>query len=89
MLHLTDTARVFLADLLKEAEAPEDIAVRIVIENDEIALRQSSEIPGDQTFRHEDRTVLLLDPDAAELLAETTLDASGDRLVLHPPESKP
>lgn len=75
--------------MLKQQDAPEEIAVRFAYEGQGIALRQDSERAGDTTFQHEGRTVLLLDTQVSELLAEDTLDLEGAKLALqHPKEGE-
>jgi hypothetical protein len=85
MLTVTDTAIANLAQILKQQGAPEDVAVRFVYETKGIALRHDSERPGDKTYQHEGRTVLLLDAQVSQLLAEDTLDIEGEKLVLNRP----
>lgn len=89
VLTVTEAARARLAQMLKQRDALEDIAVRFVYEGQGIALQYNSERTGDTTFQHEGRTVLLLDAQVSELLAENTLDLEGTKLKLQPPkESK-
>jgi hypothetical protein len=49
-------------------------------------MQMDNERPGDETFAHEGRTVLLLDSEVSDALAERTLDvedaAEGPRLAL-------
>jgi hypothetical protein len=58
-----------------------------VYEGQGVALRRDSERAGDATFQHEGRTVLLLDAQMAELLADGTLDMDGAKLTLRHPKS--
>jgi hypothetical protein len=74
MLTVSDTAGAHLAELLTAANAPAELAVRFVIEKDGLALQLDSERPGDATFQHAERTVLLLDEEVSQLLTEKTLD---------------
>ncbi len=86
---VTEAASARLAQMLKQQSRLEEIAVRFVYEGNGSALRRDSERPGDTTFQHEGRTVLLLDAQVSELLAEDTLDLEGTKLKLQPPkESK-
>ena len=86
MLTVSDTAGAHLAELLTSADAPEDRAVRFVIEKDGLALQLDNERPGDATFQHQERTVLLLDDEVSQLLTEKTLEIQqrddGPHLVL-------
>ncbi len=86
MLTVTEAASAHLAQLLEQHNLPDEVAVRFVYENEGIALQQDSERPGDTKFQHEDRTVLLLDPQMSELLNEGTLDVDGASLTLHHPQ---
>ena len=87
MLTVTEAASAHLAQMLKQQDAPEDIAVRFVCEEQGIALQPDSERAGDTTFPHDGRTVLVLDAQVSELLAEDTLDLEGAKLALqHPKE---
>ena len=89
MLTVTGAASARLAQSLDDQGLPRDVAVRFVFEGQGIALKQDSERPGDTTFQHGDRTVLLLDAQVSELLAEDTLDVEGAQLTLeHPKEGE-
>lgn len=84
MLTLTDAAGAHLSGLLGEVEAPDEAAVRIVLQDQGLALRLDQEQPGDKTFEHNGKKVLLLDEQVSNVLAEKTLDVedseSGPRL---------
>ncbi|UCF34059.1 MAG: hypothetical protein JSV78_01885 [Phycisphaerales bacterium] len=86
MLSVTDAATEYLAGLLSDAEAPDDMAVRFVYEAKGFQMRTDGEQPGDTTFAHEGRTVLVMEEQVADLLADRTLDVhdagAGPRLVL-------
>ena len=90
MLNVTDAATAYLSELLSTAEAPEDVAVRFVYESKGeskgFQMRTDSEQPGDTTFEHEGRTVLIMEEQIADLLVDRTLDihdaGTGPRLVL-------
>lgn len=86
MLTVTEAAGEHLAELLTKQGAPEEVAVRFVREEQGVSLRPDSEKPGDATYEHGGRTILLLDNDAAELLADHTLELQGDQLALHAPK---
>jgi hypothetical protein len=62
MFTMTDAAGAHLADLLEEAEVPEDVAIRFVVEEEELTLRLDKERPGDESLSHEGKTVLLTRP---------------------------
>jgi len=86
MLTMTETAGAHLVDLLGEAEVPEDVAIRFVIESEELTLRLDKEQPGDESFNHEGKTVLLVDEEMSTMLSEKTLDIEpsdeGPKLTL-------
>jgi len=86
MLAVTEAAGAHMAQLLAEAEAPEDVALRFVHAERGLVVRLDNARPGDETFSHEGRTVLVLDEQVAQLLAENTLDVrdegDGPRLTL-------
>jgi Fe-S cluster assembly iron-binding protein IscA len=79
MLTVTDAAAEHLSGLLDQAEAPEDVAVRFVLSEEGLGLELDNERPGDATFNHETRTVLVVDEMVNALLDNRTLDVeSGD-----------
>jgi len=82
MLTITDAAGARLAEILQERNAPDEVAVRLVYDGQNLAMQADSSRPGDETFEHEGRTVLLLDDQLSGLLAEQTLDADGENLML-------
>jgi Fe-S cluster assembly iron-binding protein IscA len=86
MLTVTDAAGAHLVDLLGEAEAPEDVAIRFVVESEELTLRLDKEKPGDESLIHEGKTVLLLDEEMSPMLSGKTLDIEdsdeGPKLTL-------
>jgi hypothetical protein len=86
MLTVTDAAGAYLVDLLGDAEAPEEVAIRFVVETQGLALRLDNEQPGDESFEHEGKKVLLLDEHMSTMLSEKTLDVEpsddGPQLTL-------
>ncbi len=86
MLTMTEAAGAHLIDLLGEAEVPEDVAIRFVVESEELTLRLDKECPGDEALSHEGKTVLLLDEEMSPLLSDKTLDVEpsdeGPKLTL-------
>ena len=87
MLTLTRAAGDYLKAVLERAKVSEDIAIRIVLEDDELTPALDTERPGDETLDYHGRTVLLLDAEMCEYLADSTLDfeatEDGLQLVLH------
>jgi Fe-S cluster assembly iron-binding protein IscA len=82
MFTVTEAASARLAEILQQKDLPEEVAVRFVHEGGQIRLQSDNEQPGDTTFKHEGRTVLLLDTQVSELLANETLDIEGPGLTL-------
>jgi hypothetical protein len=74
MLTMTEAAGGFLCKVLDDAHASPDTAVRVLIDGDALASTLDKPRPGDSTFVHEGRKVLVLDEQVSELLAERTLD---------------
>jgi len=86
MLTVTESAGQHMADLLKNNEAPEEAALRFVVQGQSLGLTLSEAAPDDQKFEHDGRTVLLLDEQVAGMLDERTLDTEqteeGNQLSL-------
>ena len=77
MLNMTDAAAGYLSEVLENANAAPDTAVRLVVETNGLSSALDQPRPGDTTFDHEGRKVLVLDPQASEVLAERTLDVQS------------
>jgi len=87
MLTVTETAGAHLAQLLVEADQPEEMAVRVErTTTGALTLRFDQVQPDDLTVEHEDRTVLVFDTEIAETLGDKTIDAKdaeeGRKLVI-------
>lgn len=87
MLTVTDAASERLATILDEEGVPEDKAIRLVRNEEGLGMQPDSERPGDVSFAHDGRTVLVLDEQLSELLTEETLDVQGGQLTLRRPGS--
>ena len=74
MLALSYTASEHLDLLLAEANAPDDAAIRLVLEGDGFSLEIDTARPGDTTFDHAEKVVLAIDEQVSELLADMKLD---------------
>ncbi|MEX0653322.1 MAG: hypothetical protein WD534_01340 [Phycisphaeraceae bacterium] len=74
MLIMTQSAAEHLEQLLAEADAPEGAAARFVAGPEGLSLHLDQQRPGDETYEHDGRTILLIDEQIADLLAERTLD---------------
>ncbi len=74
MFSLSYTAAEHLAYELAQANAPEDAVIRVVVEDGEFGLAMDTVQPGDTTFAHAERTVLAIDAQISESLADKRLD---------------
>ena len=90
MLTLTESASAHLNDLLAKSDAPDDAAARFVPGEQGLRLVLDQPRDGDQTFDHEDKTVLVMEPQVAQFLEQATLDTEkteqGEQLTLRGPE---
>ncbi len=86
MFVVTEAAAMRLAEKLTVRQTGDAVAMRFVRRQGGWKLRPDTPGPKDVAVVHEGRTVLVLDPDAAGLLAKRTLDArdtpAGSRLYL-------
>ncbi len=82
MLNASDDACALLCQMLTESDAPDDAAVRLVIEDDQLSMKVDEEKPGDETILHEGKTVLLVD-------AEMSQDLDGKMLDVEDTEEGP
>lgn len=82
MLTVTEASSARLAQVPDQKGLPDEVAIRFASEGQDIALQRDGERAGDTTFQHEGRTVLLLDVQVSELLAEDALDREGAKLKL-------
>jgi len=86
MFMLTETAGEYLISVLDDANASEETAIRFVLEGNTLMPKLDNAHPGDATFDHEGRKVLVLDAQVSQVLAESTLDVQateeGPKLVL-------
>ncbi len=74
MFTVSYTASEHLALMLAEANAPDAAVFRLVVKNDETELEIGTVQPGDTTFDHAEKTVLAIDEQVSELLADMQLD---------------
>ncbi|MHC4063867.1 MAG: hypothetical protein ACYSUI_05125 [Planctomycetota bacterium] len=86
MFLVTEAARIRLVEKLARTRAGDNVAMRFVRRRQGWSLRPDAPVSNDLAFAHEGRTVLVLDPQAAQRLADRTLDAqetpAGSRLRL-------
>ncbi len=74
MFSMTEAAGAHLAGILERDEAREDVFVRLEEEEGGLTLRLGPAHPGDSTFAHEGRTVLVIHDELCQELADSTLD---------------
>jgi hypothetical protein len=86
MFTMTEAAGNYLTTVLDDANASEEAAIRFVLESNALTPRLDHTHPGDTTFDHEGRRVLVLDAEVSEFLTDTTLDVQatddGPKLIL-------
>ncbi len=104
MVALSEAAAAFLSERLAEAEAPDDVVVRLFLKREEkpvngrkqpspvkgeeqrVTVQMDRVRPDDATFDHGGRTVLVVNEQISELLADKTLDVEdtdeGPKLAL-------
>lgn len=75
MLTLTEAARAHLVQVLDQTEAPSNMTVRFVpAEGNRLTVYLDHTRPGDTTFVHDGKVVLVLDAQAAYALTQSTVD---------------
>ncbi len=77
MLTVSYTASEHLDLMLAEANVPDDAVVRVVVEGRGVDLGIDMVRPGDTTFDHGEKVVLVIDEDTSELLADWKFDVKG------------
>lgn len=86
MFIVTEAACIRLVEKLARKRTGDNVAMRFVRKRQRWSLRPDTPAPNDVAFAHEGRTVLVLDPQVAQRLADRTLDAqdtpAGSRLRL-------
>jgi Fe-S cluster assembly iron-binding protein IscA len=74
MLTVTESAADHLEKLLDECDAPEGGAARFVPEENQLSLQVDSPKPEDETFEHHGKTILVMDQQVSEVLADKRLE---------------
>jgi hypothetical protein len=86
MLTMTPAAGGYLCDVLERAQAPQETAIRLEIAGNTLKSKLDQARPGDATYDHDGRQVLVLDHRVAQLLEGSTLDveptSQGGALIL-------
>ncbi len=74
MLNVSEAACAYLSKLLSESDVPDDVSARIIIEGNQMSLQPDDEKPGDVTFVHEGKPVLVIGENISQSLSGKTLD---------------
>ncbi len=86
MFAMTEAAAGYLHNVLDRANAPQEKAIRLSLDGAELTPALDTAKPGDESYDHDGRKVLLLDEQVSSLLAESVLDVhtteAGPRLVV-------
>ena len=85
-MHVSQNAAQALHDTLMQNGRDDSDVIRIAQTEEGLALALGKTESDDETFDHQDRTVLAIAPEVATALRETTLDTveeeGGTRLIL-------
>ena len=88
MFIVTEAAGGYLTAVLDNANASEETAIRLVLEGNTLTPQLDNARPGDETFDHEGRMILMLDAQVSQVLDDSTLDIEatdeGPKLILLP-----
>ena len=88
MFIITETAGEYLTAVLDNANASEETAIRFVLEGNTLTPTLDNARPGDASFDHAGRRILVLDAQVSQALADSTLDVEatdeGPQLILLP-----
>ncbi len=86
MVTLTYTAGERMAYTLSEHQVRDDVVLRIKMGKGGVGIRQDKIRPGDETFDHNGKVVLVLDQQTSQLLGNKTIhlmtDDDGSHLIL-------
>jgi Fe-S cluster assembly iron-binding protein IscA len=78
MLTVTYTAGEHIAYMLSEHEVRDDVVLRIELTKGGIKMQPDKMRPGDETFDHNGKVVLVLDQQTSQLLGNKTIDLMTD-----------
>ena len=81
MLTVTEAAGAHLANMLNEAETPEEgeVAVRMLLREGQLAVTLDEPRTQDAKFDHQGATVLVIEDELAQRLDGKTLDIESDK----------
>ena len=87
MVTLTYTAGEHMAYMLSEYQFRDDVVVRIKLTKGGVEMQPDKMRPGDETFDHNGKVVLVLDQQTLQLLGNKTIDLmtddDGSHLILN------
>ncbi len=86
MLKITEAAGEYLTAVLERARASGETAIRIELHDGTLSPALDSVRPGDETYDHQGRMVLLLDAPVRDYLEDSMLDVDetpgGPKLLI-------
>ena len=78
MVTVTYTAAEHMAYMLSEHQACDDVVVRMKSTKDGVEMQPDKIRPGDETFAHNGKVILVLDQQTSQLLGNLTIDLMTD-----------
>ncbi len=78
MMTVTYTAAEHMAYTLSQDQGRDDVVLRIKLTKGGIEMQPDKMRPGDETFEHNGKVVLVLDQQTSQLLGNTTIDLMTD-----------
>ncbi len=86
MVTVTYTAAEHMAYMLSENQVRDDVVLRIKLTKGGVEMQPDKIRPGDETFDHNGKVVLVLDQQTSQLLGNKTIhlmtDDDGSHLIL-------
>ncbi len=76
MVTITYTAAEHIAYMLSEQQV--DAVLRIMVARGDVEMEPDQIRPGDETFDHDGKVVLVLDQQTSQLLGNKTIDLTAD-----------
>ncbi len=78
MVTITYSATEHIAYTLSEQQVGDDVVLRIKVTKDDVEMQPDEIRPGDETFDHNGKVVLVLDQQTSQLLGNKTIDLTAD-----------
>ncbi|GEM_PF-1200244 len=92
MLDVTERAAEQLSEMLTEAKAPDDAAIRFAVNGDSLEPRLDHPREDDKAYRFGEKIILLVQPPMAEALSNRVLDIedspAGKQLTIRNKDSE-